>query len=152
MYWPLKLDGYWGGGGGDGKVTLLVQQEMRKRVDWGRSRKDCVGSAKCKDGSHLRKKRKRRGPSTQTSSQSKSRRGMRFGMDMCRERVGMSRAGVAEGMGLQGERVVLISETPSPVFFAVRSVISTPVCGENAHHVVLPAGKLVTDSPTEIHI
>ena len=25
--------------------------------------------------------------------------------------------GVAEGMGLQSERVVLISETPSPLFF-----------------------------------
>ena len=70
--------------------------------------------------------------------------------DICKERVDVE--GAAEGMGLQGERVVLISETPSPVFFCVRSVISTPVCGENAHHVVLPAGRLVTDSPTEIHI
>lgn len=34
--------------------------------------------------------------------------------DICRERVGVE--GVAEGMGLQSERVVLISETPSPVF------------------------------------
>lgn len=34
--------------------------------------------------------------------------------DIRRERVGVG--GVAEGMGLQGERVVLISETPSPVF------------------------------------
>jgi hypothetical protein len=50
--------------------------------------------------------------------------------------------GLAEGMGLQSERDVRMSETPSPVFFCVRSVISTPVCGENAHHVVLPAGKL----------
>jgi hypothetical protein len=47
MCWSLKLDGL------GGKVTVLVQQEMRKGVDWGRSRKDCVGSAKSKDGSHL---------------------------------------------------------------------------------------------------
>jgi hypothetical protein len=70
--------------------------------------------------------------------------------DICRERVDVEN--VAEGMGLQSERVVLISQTPSLFFFCVRSVISTPVCGENAHHVVLPAGRLVTDSPTEIHI
>jgi hypothetical protein len=73
---------------------------------------------------------------------------MRCG-DICRGRVDVE--GAAEGMGLQSERVVLISETPSPLF-SVRSVISTPVCGENAHHVVLPAGRLVTDSPTEVHI
>ncbi|KAH9968906.1 hypothetical protein BC827DRAFT_1380983 [Russula dissimulans] len=53
-----------------------------------------------------------------------------------------------EGMRLQSERDVRISETPSPVFFCVRSVILTPVCGENAHHVVLPAGSLVSDSPS----
>jgi hypothetical protein len=35
MCWPLELDEL------GGKVTVLVQQEMRKRVDWGRSRKDC---------------------------------------------------------------------------------------------------------------
>ncbi|KAH8988801.1 hypothetical protein EDB92DRAFT_1817310 [Lactarius akahatsu] len=38
----------------------------------------------------------------------------------------------AKGMRLQGER----------------GVILTPVCGENAHHVVLPAGKLANDSPS----
>jgi hypothetical protein len=39
---------------------------------------------------------------------------------------------------------------PLLLFFSVcvRSVILTPVYGENAHHVVLPAGSLVNDSPT----
>ncbi len=35
------------------KVCVLVQLEMQKRVDWGRSRRDCRRFAKCKDGSHL---------------------------------------------------------------------------------------------------
>lgn len=50
----------------------------------------------------------------QNSSQSKSRKTYAL-WDICRERVDVE--GVAEGMGLQSERVVLISETPSPVFF-----------------------------------
>ena len=45
--------------GWGGKVSfLLVQQEIRKRVDWGRSRKDCVGSATMQGWKPLEKKNK----------------------------------------------------------------------------------------------
>jgi hypothetical protein len=68
--------------------------------------------------------------------------------------VGMSRA-VADSEGMDGtakRKSCAYQRDALSSFFSVRSVISTPVCGENAHHVVLPAGRLVTDSPTEIHI
>jgi hypothetical protein len=56
-----------------------------------------------------------------------------------------------KGWDCKAKELCLSARRPL-LFFSVRSVISTPVCGENAHHVVLPAGRLVTDSPTEIHI
>ena len=88
----------------------------------------------------------------QASSQSKSRRRMLWGY--MQEKGWWSRArmrpcrrdGTAKRKRCAYERDAL------SCFFCVRSVISTPVCGENAHHVVLPAGSLVSDSPTEIHI
>jgi len=103
---------------------VLGELEMWERVDWvGQGRTVCVlpdaGEAACE------KKRERKDPSTKarlstgwTSSQCRSRR--RY---MDRRMVDDFANGVfAEGMRLQSER-------------------------DNAHHVVLPAGRLVHDSP-----
>lgn len=72
---------------------------------------------------------------------------------MRRERVGVEGALESrKGWDCKAKELCLSARRPLLFFFSLRSVISTPVCGENAHHVVLPAGRLVTDSPTEIHI
>lgn len=96
-----------------GKVTVLVQQEIRKRMDWGRSRKDC-GFCQMQGGKPPVKKKKRNPAlsqafTRQNSSQSKSRRRMRCGI--YGEKGWMSRA-LQKGWNCKAKELCLSARRP----------------------------------------